>query len=138
MATENFNDYLKRRFAASDAFVNGDIEPLIEVSASEEPASIFGPMGGCVFGVEKVNAVNTAGAKAFAPGAENEFEEFHQSSDGKLGYWTGIQRSKVIFKGKDETVPMALRLTEIYRRDDDGWKLIHRHADTKVEKAEKA
>src|ERR1041384_5317434 len=116
MATESFGDFIKRRFAASDAFVNGDVGPLIEVSANEDPASIFGPMGGCVVGVEKVNAFNTAGAKVFAPGAENEFEEFHHASDGKLGYWTGIQRSKVVFKGKDETVPMTLRLTEIYRR----------------------
>ena len=35
--------------------------------------------------------------------------------------------------GVEGTVPVNLRVTHLYRREDDGWKLVNRHADQLVE-----
>jgi len=31
--------------------------------------------------------------------------------------------------GADEAAPVSLRVTTIYRRENDGWRIVHRHAD---------
>jgi ketosteroid isomerase-like protein len=126
---DDFDDFMRRRIAASDAFVEGDWNPLGAVSTAQAPATIFGPQGDCVQGPDAVNAANRAGAAHFAPGSTNRFETMHSAVSGDLAYWVGVQRSVVRMKGQDAPVPMDLRVTEIYRREADGWKLVHRHAD---------
>lgn len=127
---KDFDQFMQRRKAASDAFVNGDIAPLLAISTNGSPATIFGPKGDTVQGATEVNATNAKGAGLFDSGSENAFDVMHQAVSGDLAYWVGVQRSVVRMKGKDEAVPMNLRVTEIFRREKDGWKLIHRHADT--------
>lgn len=124
-----FKDFMTRRLTASTAFVDGDVGPLLDISTDSDPATIFGPPGTTVQGAAQVNAANAAGAGTFAPGGENAFEVMHSQADGDLAYWVGVQRSVVRFAERPEPVPMALRVTEIFRREDGDWKLVHRHAD---------
>jgi hypothetical protein len=43
------------------------------------------------------------------------------------------QNALAHFKGKDEAIPMKLRVTEVFRLERDAWKLVHRHADPLAE-----
>jgi ketosteroid isomerase-like protein len=125
----SFEQFLRLRKQASDEFVNGNFEALEGISTHRSPATIFGPKGDCVQGAEQVNSANASGAKMFEPEGTNAFEIMHRGADGDLAYWVGIQRSVVRMKGKDAPIPMDLRITEIFRREDGEWKLVHRHAD---------
>lgn len=127
--TASFEEFMTRRLAASTAFVNGDVEPLVALSASTPPATIFGPAGTTVEGADEVNAANAAGAGSFEPVGRNTFDVMHQDADERLAYWVGVQRSTVRLHEQDEPVTMALRVTEVFRREDAGWVLVHRHAD---------
>lgn len=128
-SARSFENFMKDRKAASNAFVNGNIDPLLKISTTTPPASMFGPAGTCVEEPDEVNRANEAGSKSFEPGGENRFEIMHALADGDLAYWAGLQRSVVKMRGNEQLVPMDLRITEIFRREDDEWKLIHRHAD---------
>jgi ketosteroid isomerase-like protein len=39
-------------------------------------------------------------------------------------------------QGSNAVCPIALRVTQIYRREGGAWKIIHRHADAMMEKLE--
>ncbi|HMM94354.1 DUF4440 domain-containing protein [Phycicoccus sp.] len=129
MADETFADYLSRRRAASDAFVTGDVAPLHAVSATSDPATIFGPPGTVVQGADAVNTVNAGGAARFTGAERNDLETLHSGEDGDLAWWVGVQRSVVSMDDGGEPVPMDLRVTELYRREGGRWALFHRHAD---------
>ena len=46
-----------------------------------------------------------------------------------MPYRVDIERSHVRLSGKEGVVPMALRVTTIYRLEDGQWKVVHRQAD---------
>lgn len=125
----SFEKFMIERLAASTAFVNGDVDPLLQISAHTSPATLLGPSGTIVSGVHEVNGANTRGASSFESGSTNAFEVIHQEASGALAYWVGIQRSDARIQGAAEPVQFDLRVTEIFRRDEGAWTLIHRHAD---------
>lgn len=124
-----FASFLAVRERASDAYITGDVEPLLTLSTKHDPASFFPPGGERIVGAQRVNEANKKGAALFAKGSTGHFEVLASGSDGHLGYWTGVQHSESMMKGKDKPIPMRLRVTEIFRNEDGAWKLVHRHAD---------
>lgn len=127
--TSDFDAFMKTRLDASMEFLNGKIGPLHHISVQSDPASIFPPNGAVIQGTNEVNKFNEKGAASFGSCIKNEFKVIHQSADEHLAYWTGFQKSLVKMKDHDKPVQFNLRITEIFRKEKEGWKLAHRHAD---------
>jgi ketosteroid isomerase-like protein len=47
----------------------------------------------------------------------------------ELAYIVSFDRLKAKIGGSAEFTPIALRATSVFRREDNAWKLVHRHAD---------
>ncbi|HSX10404.1 MAG TPA: nuclear transport factor 2 family protein, partial [Chlamydiales bacterium] len=75
-------------------------------------------------------------AAAFTTGSDTHFEILHMAASDSIAYWVGFQRATAQMHGRPESIPMNLRVTEIFRRENNEWKLIHRHADFLVAKPE--
>jgi NAD(P)H-dependent FMN reductase/ketosteroid isomerase-like protein len=127
--TADFARFMIEREQVSNAYISGDAPALRAIVTDHEPATFFGPDGGCARGVEEVTRSFDKGAEAFEAGSTGCFDVLQSHASGDLAFWTGHQRAEVHMKGKPAPVPMTLRTTEIFRREDGEWKLIHRHAD---------
>ena len=130
---ENFEQYLKRRQEASRAYVQGNAGPLSEIVARSYPSSFFPPTGGFTQGAEEVAARYARDAGIFSPGGDFSMEILHIAAGDDIAYWVGFMRGKARMRGKAEAVPMNLRVTEVFRRENGEWKMIHRHADPLIE-----
>lgn len=58
-----------------------------------------------------------------------EIDELARYANDDLGYVFHIERAQFKVGGSDELYRTALRVTMIYRREKDGWKIVHRQAD---------
>jgi ketosteroid isomerase-like protein len=132
MPDSSFDQFLEQRRRVASAFVNGNPTPLREISTDSDPATFFSPGGGVEEGATHVLEVNELGSHRFQ-GGTTELEVLHSGADGDIGYWTGFQRAHVRVAGNRDLVPVRLRVTEVFRREDGAWKLIHRHADPLAE-----
>jgi ketosteroid isomerase-like protein len=126
---ESFKNFLKTREKASQSYVSGDGAPLVRISAAKSPATFFSPGGDATTGAKKIAARYKKDAEIFESADENKFETLQMNADENIAFWVGLQKSIVRMKGKKQPIPMTLRVTEIFRRDDGNWKMIHRHAD---------
>jgi ketosteroid isomerase-like protein len=126
---ESFEDFMRRREAASNDYIAGDPAALQTMLTHTDPATFLPPSGAVVEGAAPVAEAQVRGAVSFGPGSTGHFEVLSSGASGDLAYWTGRQVARMDIKGRDDPVDMVLRTTEVFRLEDGEWKLVHRHAD---------
>lgn len=125
---ETFEKFLQRREQAAQAFASGDPRPLNAIARLSGIATAFTRDGGFNNGARAVNEHNLRNVEEHAEGGTTRFEIADSGTSGDLGYWTGYQISDVVQAGTGERVPIRLRVTEVFRRTEDSWQRVHRHA----------
>lgn len=126
---KDFAEFIKTREAASNAYISGDAKPFLAIAAKELPATFFSPGSDYVAGTKEVLEAHEKGAENFEAFDKNEFETLQMAADTDIAYWVGLQKCVVRMKGKIGPIPMTIRLTEIFRRENGEWKIVHRHGD---------
>jgi ketosteroid isomerase-like protein len=124
----DFERFLQLRSEAAEAFVNGDAEAMARLITAAPPATFFGPGGGVVQGPGEVDATFRNQAAPFQEG-RSRFEVLQIAAADDLACWAGLQLVTALMKGKAEPTQFKLRVSEIFRKEGGGWKLVHRHAD---------
>lgn len=125
----SFEEFMPERETASNDYIRGDTTALRAMLTGQDPATFMSPDGSIVVGAAPAARAQIDGATAFGPTSTGRFEVLNSGSDGDLAFWTGRQIASMDINGRDLPVPMTLRTTEVFRREDGAWKLIHRHAD---------
>lgn len=130
-----FNQFLAQWEAAQGRFINGDPTPWKQRASHGDDVTIFGAFGGSEKGWAEVGSRNDwASAQFKDSGAKQNIEYLTTGTSGDLAFTVSIERQVAQIVGQSEPTSRALRVTQIFRREGDQWKLLHRHADPLVER----
>jgi ketosteroid isomerase-like protein len=132
MMFNNFDQVIAQARAALDQIVKGNPEDLKALYSRGEDITVGNPFGGFGHGWDQVVEQVERAASYYRDGETIGFETVTQLVTADLAYTVEIERYKAKVSGRTEPSELALRVTCIYRREGDGWKLLHRHADPRV------
>jgi ketosteroid isomerase-like protein len=114
---------------AEMALHNGDAGPRDETWSKSEPVTLFGAW---------MNATNAEEARevfqrlelSFTDAVEGEVSLVAHGVSGDLAYTVHREHTTTTVNGEQREY--VLRVTQVYRREDGTWHVVHRHADNEA------
>jgi ketosteroid isomerase-like protein len=129
MSQSDFDSAIEGYREALQVYVTGNPGPVIEFFSRQDDVTLANPLGPPRVGPEEVDRAIAAGAAQLREGSMRGFEEISRYNTPDLGYVVQIERTQARLPSSEDMVPFALRVTMIFRREGDTWKVAHRHAD---------
>ena len=116
--------------ALNEMLASGDAGPVTAVWSQGQAGSTMHPIGGREVGRDQVLAAWQQAAPAFSEGRASADVVVVPLCDD-VAYTVGTER----FEGKvgGETIRGEWRATNIYRKEDGDWKIVHHHTDASPE-----
>jgi ketosteroid isomerase-like protein len=114
---------------ALGALVNGDPDVYRSMLSQRDDVTLANPFGPVARGRTAVEERLKRAASNYRDGELTGFEQVAKYETPELAYLVEVERFKAKVGGGDELVPVALRVTSIFRPEDGTWKVVHRHAD---------
>ena len=125
---DDLDQAISRVQAAIAEFMDGRPAAWKAVCSHQPDATLFGAWGAYERGWEELGPRYDWASGRFAEG-QVSFEELARHVSGDLACIVHLERARVRLVDAAEPASMTLRVTLILRREEAGWKLLHRHAD---------
>jgi len=126
---DDLSDLIERVQEATGALMQGDVRRYFGLVNQAPDYTLMPPNGGPTrHGNDDSPATIEALEGFFSGGGEGVLELEQQYASGDLAVLVGVERQHGSIGGlPDQDWP--LRVTLVFRRDEKGWRLVHRHAD---------
>jgi ketosteroid isomerase-like protein len=111
---------------AERAQFDGDDGPRRAIWSREEPVSVLGAWRNAMSRDELVEAFEVL-SSSFSHCTDYSLDLIVFDVRGDTAYTVGYERISASLDGKPRT--FTLRATQVYRREDGEWRVVHRHAD---------
>lgn len=127
--TEDLDQLIERYHSALSEFMTGNAQPAVAFFSRRDDITLANPFGPVVRGQNQVKLAAERAAMNYRGGRAISFEPFAKCVAHDLAYLVEVERYEAKVGDRDALTPLALRVTSIFSREADGWKLLHRHAD---------
>jgi len=127
MTSENEVQKASEQFyAALNRMANGDADSMTDIWSHNATVTALHPVGGRSVGWDEVRESFNQVAQIASDGRiKLEDQTIHVTGD--LAYELGVECGQAKFSGQQ--VNLDHRVTNIYRREADSWKIVHHHTD---------
>ena len=129
MTALDFDQVIEQSHLALGEFAKGNPEPLKGIYSHREDVSLANPFGPATRGWKQAAETMERAASNYRDGEVIGFENVAKYVTPDLAYIVEVERYKAKISGSEDSVPVALRVTSIFRPEDGVWKIVHRHAD---------
>jgi len=127
MSAEEVCQASDRFYAAMNRGINGDPSAMFDLCSHADDVTTMHPMGGRQIGWPDVRA-SWEMAGGSIDGGTVEVSDLQITMLGNDGaYTTGTEIASATIGGAPVT--LSVRCTNVYRREDGVWKLVHHHVD---------
>lgn len=113
---------------AAKAYVRGDIQTYLDQIHHAPDYTLMPPYGGPTRHGFALTDEQAATLRQFFAAGEARFELDRCYASHDLVVLVGVERQHGPFGGRPDQ-DWSLRVTWVFRRADDGWQAVHRHAD---------
>lgn len=127
--TDDVASLVKRYHAAAGDFIKGDPAAYTALFSRRDDVTVANPFGPVAVGWENARATMERAATLWKDGEVDGFENLVTTITPDLAYLVEVERLRGKIGGSADLAPVVLRTTTVFRREDDGWKIVHRHAD---------
>jgi ketosteroid isomerase-like protein len=129
MMTPNLELAIEQSHAALGAILKGN-PTLYQVLYSEaDDITLGNPFGPFAGGQQQVKATLARAADHYRDGEVVEVESIANYVSDFLACIVEVERSRAKVGDGTELVSIAVRVTSVFRLEQNNWRLVHRHAD---------
>ena len=132
MSQENVEQHdlpLAEYHRAGREITNGDPKLYKALYSRRDDVTLANPFGPTARGWSEVSARLDRAAGNYRDGEVVGFDNLSTVITRDLAYTVEIESYRARVGGSPELVPVSLRVTSIFRRENGVWKVVHRHAD---------
>jgi ketosteroid isomerase-like protein len=123
------DEFRDRYHRSVEAFIQGDPDVQKPLWSTRDDVTLANPLGPPVKGADAVRQHVDRAASLISGGHDYTFASISVVETADLAYEVGIERNIVTIGTATEQVPISLRVTTVFRREDGEWKIVHPHAD---------
>jgi|ERR1700693_2640621 len=129
MATNDLDIAIEQSHAALAAILRGDPAVYKALFSEREDVTLGNPFGPYALGRKKVEETLAGAASHYRDGEVTGVELIAKYAFDDLACFVEVERGRAKVGGGEELVPVAVRVTSVFRLERSTWKLVHRHAD---------
>jgi hypothetical protein len=129
LADPEWTAFIAKLEAAEHEFAQGRPATFKALWSHGDEVSLCGGFGGVESGWDKVGARLDWASSQISAGTRCR-EEIRSTVGADFAYVVQTERIRFCVPGRAEQSTLDLRVTMVFRREEDGWRIVHRHADS--------